>query len=138
MGPGEVRGKLAKKEPRISPIVQAIAWAEARSTAEVRVHISRRWFDKDPFGHASEIFSRFGMARTMSRNAVLFYFNQRLRRFAIVADTGADAALGKAYWAGLGASLREDLLSTHFENAIAIAVRTLGISLSDHFPKEKD
>ena len=120
----------------VSPIVKAIGWAESKSTAEIRVHISRRWFEPDPYGRARDLFDHFGMFRTPRKNAILFYFNVRLQRFAIVADLGVDAKLGSAYWPELAGNLKEDLQSTHFENAVAIAVRTLGISLQKIYPTQ--
>jgi uncharacterized membrane protein len=121
-------------ETQISPIVRAIAWAEKGTTSEIRVHITRKVFEKDPFSRAQKLFERFGMFRTSHRNAVLLYVNLRRRKFAIVGDTGIHQKIGQAYWEELAHTLREDLLSTHYENAIAIAVRTLGITLKTHFP----
>ncbi len=118
----------------ISPIVKALAWSESKCTGEIRVHVSRRWFDPDPYGRARDIFENFGMLRTSRKNAVLFYFNVRLQRFAIVADSGVDSELGDLYWKELAGNLKEDLQSTHFENAVAIAVRTLGVSLQKVYP----
>jgi uncharacterized membrane protein len=126
-------GARLPKQPR-SPIVHAISECEKRSTGEIRVHVARYWFEKDPFGRASRLFEQFGMRRTRQRNAVLIYVNLRARKFAIAADEGIHAAVGQKYWDALARNLREDLLSTHFESAIAMAVWTVGLSLRKHFP----
>ena len=124
----------AGKDVKYSPIVRAIAWAEKDTTGELRVHITRRLFEKDPWARAQKLFSRYGMSRTTHRNAVLLYVNLRRRKFAMVGDVGIHAKIGQRYWEDLAKSLSEDLQSTHYENAIAIAVRTIGITLKTHFP----
>jgi uncharacterized membrane protein len=90
--------------------------------------------EMDAYGRALRLFDEFGMSRTLDRNAVLLYLNLRKRRFAVVADEGIHREVGARYWEELAAHLREDLLSTHPENAIAITVKTLGATLSRYFP----
>jgi uncharacterized membrane protein len=120
---------------KISPIVQAIAKAERGTTGEIRVHLTRRWFEKDPLLHAMRVFEDYGMARTSARNAVLIYVNMRARKLAILGDEGIHRAVGSSYWIELANELKSDLLSTYYENAIAIAVLTVGATLKQHFPK---
>ena len=76
------------------------------------------------------------MERTTRRNAVLFYVNLRTRKFAIVADDGLADAVTPGYWKELSSGLRDDLLSTRYENALAIAIRTIGVTLAEKFPRE--
>lgn len=117
-----------------SPIVREIIRAEKRTTGEIRVHISERRRDKDPYASGLKIFHEHKMTRTQHRNGVLLYVNRRLRRFAIVADTGIHAVVGQSYWDSLAQLLADDLKSTHWENAVSMAVRTIGVTLSMHFP----
>lgn len=131
-------GKTRKTSRLISPIVRAIADAERMCTCEFRVHVSRRWREPDAFERARALFEGYGLQRTSARNAVFFYVNLRARSFAIIADENAAKAVGNRYWEELGSMLRDDLLSTHPENAIALAVRTAGATLSRHFPPELD
>jgi uncharacterized membrane protein len=118
-----------------SPIVQALAKAEAGTTGEIRVHLTKSLFEKDPFGRATRLFERFGMARTSQHNAVLLYVNLRKQRFAIAADHGIDQAVGPHYWKLLSKELAENLRSTHPERAIALAIESLGQKLRQHFPE---
>lgn len=118
----------------VSPIVQAIREAQRETTGEIRVQISRRWLEKDPFARARKLFSQFGMTRTSHRNAVLLYVNTRTRRFALVGDQGIHEAVGQRYWDELAQALGRDLQSTQIERAIAIAVLTLGATLKRFFP----
>lgn len=119
-----------------SPIVDAIARAEERTSGEIQVHLTRRLWERDPIKRAWKLFNEFGMSNTRQRNAVLLYVNLRKHRFAIVADVGIHAQVGAEYWQGLAQALREDFHSTHFENAVAIAVTTIGATLSHFFPAQ--
>lgn len=131
MGAGKLQGSAAS-----DPIVRAIAISEAGTTGEIRVHLSKRLWEKDPYGRALRLFERFGMSRTSQRNAVLLYVNLRRRRFAIVGDQGIDQAAGQAFWKELARQLTEDLRATDPERAIAMAITSLGRELRDHFPAE--
>ena len=122
---------------KYSPIVRAINEAEKGTTGEIRVHLSRKWFDKDPYRSALRVFNRFGMSRTSHRNGVLLYVNLRKKNFAIVGDEAIHGNVGQRYWEELVRHLRADLHSTHFENAIAMAVSTIGITLKKFFPLER-
>lgn len=118
----------------VSPIVQAIAAAERSTTGEIRVHISRRRWDPDPLKRARKIFHALQMGRTRERNGVLLYVNTRLHRYAIYGDEEINRRVGQKYWEELSQALHEDLHSTHFENALAMAVRTMGLTLARFFP----
>lgn len=133
MGAGEMK---PQKNAAADPIVQAIAAAETGSTAEIRVHLSRRLFEKAPLKRAFRLFDRFGMSRTQHRNAVLLYINLRRHRFAIVSDQSADQTLGGTYWKEFARGLAEDLRATDPERAIAQAISRLGEKLRLHFPEE--
>lgn len=136
MAAGKVLGN-AKGTAATDPIVRAIAMAETGTTAEIRVHLSKRLRERDPYGYALELFDRFGMSRTRQRNAVLVYVNLRRKRFAVVGDQGADQALGQAYWRELASRIAEELRSTDPERAIAAVVQSLGEKLRAHFPAEQ-
>ena len=127
-----------KTAARFSPIVRAIAEAEKRTTGEIRVHLSRRWLERDPYERAHKLFHQYGMTRTAQRNGVLLYVNLRRRKFAIVGDEGIHREVGQQYWEELARALHEDLLSTHVENAVAISVRTIGATLQRFFPVDLD
>ena len=120
-----------------SPIVAAIAEAESGTTGEIRVHITKRWIEPDVFKRAQKVFKKLKMHETRQRNAILLYVNIKKRRYAIIGDQGIHQAVGDAYWKELSQGLAEDLRSTHFERAIAIAVKTLGETLRRYFPGQK-
>jgi uncharacterized membrane protein len=120
-----------------SPIIGAIQKAEENSTGEIRVHLSKKFFEKDAFARATRLFKQFGMFRTAHRNAVLFYVNLKRKKFAIVGDEGIHQKVGQRYWEEIARELRKDLMETHPERAIANAVLKIGQVLEKHFPLEE-
>jgi uncharacterized membrane protein len=119
---------------KFSKIVEAIAEAETHTTGEIRVHISKRWFEPDPYRRAQKVFDRLGMGRTSLKNAVLLYVNLRHRKFAIYGDEGIHQSVGQRYWERIARELSQDLRGTHHENAIALAVSKIGKALEENFP----
>jgi uncharacterized membrane protein len=118
-----------------TPILKALRFVEKKSTGEVRVHVSRDRFEKDPMNTALRLFEEYSMTRTTNRNAILVYLNRATRKFAILADEGIHRAVGQKYWDLLAANFGEDLQSTHFENAIALLVFSVGTTLAKKYPK---
>jgi uncharacterized membrane protein len=124
----------APTEP--TPILRALRFVAKKSTSEVRVHISKDRFEKDPMDTALRLFEEFGMTRTTDRNAVLVYLNRSTRKFSILADEGIHKVVGQKYWDELARNFSEDLQSTHFENAIALLVFSVGTTLVKKFPRD--
>lgn len=124
---------------KVSPIVQAIDDAERRTRAEIRVHLSRRLWDRMPvLKRAWRTFFELGMQETREANAVLLYVNLRLKRFAVVADHGIAAQLNPEYWNQECQRLGEEFSGTYYENAIARSVERIGLALAEHFPLRID
>lgn len=120
-----------------SRIVKAIAEAETHTTGEIRVHISRRWFEREPLHRARRIFSKLHMENTDGHNAVLLYVNLRCRKFAFFGGEGIDKEVGSKYWQKIAKELGQDMRSTHYENAIAKAVSKIGDVLAKHYPTDQ-
>ncbi len=123
------------EESELSPILRALKFVDKKSTGEVRVHVANHRFEKDPTATALKLFDEFGMTRTSARNAVLVYLNRARRQFSIIADEGIHRAVGQKYWDGLAANFTEDLRSTHFENAVALLVFSVGTTMAKKFPR---
>jgi len=118
-----------------TPILKALKFVAKKSTGEVRVHISRDRFEKDPMNTALRLFEEFAMTRTTDRNAVLIYLNRATRKFSIVGDEGFHRVVGQKYFYILGVNFADDLQSTHFENAIALLTFSIGTTLAKKFPR---
>lgn len=130
----EAQVAAGKAQEKFSPIVQAIASAETATTAEIQVHLSKRWFEPDPLARARRIFTLYGMEKTAERNAVLLYVNLRRHKFAIVGDEGIHRLVGQHYWEAVVKKLSATLHETHPEKAIASAVHDIGLTLQKYFP----
>jgi uncharacterized membrane protein len=122
------------EQRELSKLRHALIESMTETTGEIRVHLSSRWGERHPLRRARRLFVRSALHQAPQKNSVLLYFNRRSRRFALVWGEGLEARTGKAYWQELAILFQEDLRGTHFENALSITVRTLGITLKKHFP----
>lgn len=122
------------------PIVRAIAQAQQGTTGKIRVHLSKRIWERNPLRRAQRLFERFGMAQTRDRNAILLYLNLRRRRFAVLGDQGINLKLeqegGQGGWKPLARALSDNLRSTAPERAIALTVAALGEKQRQYFPED--
>jgi uncharacterized membrane protein len=115
-------------------MVRTLKHLSTEVDAEIRVHISKSWFEKDSFTRATRLFSFFELHRTSRRNSVLIYCNTRKKTFAIIADEAACSAVGQSRLEQIARVLRDDLLSTYYENALTATVQAIGADLKKHFP----
>jgi uncharacterized membrane protein len=125
------RGKIEKH----SPIIDAIREAEAGTEGEIRVHLSQRWFEKDPWKRAENLFAHYGLGSGLQQNTILIYINLRKRSFAILGDLAIHQRVGQTYWNNLARELTENLRSTQSEKAIALTIRSIGKILKTHVPR---
>ena len=132
---GDHREEVGQVEAgKISPIVNAIGEAEKNTTGEIRVYLSKRWLDIHPYKRAQKLFLKHKMEKTKYRNGIMLYVNLKRKKFAIFGDEGIHQKVGQHYWDAIAKNLMQDLKSTHFENAIAKAVLSVGEKLKELFP----
>lgn len=104
--------------------------------AEIQVHLTRRWPEREPANQARRLLADAGTADRGGRASVILYVNSRAGTFAVVGNDAAHRAVGESYWKAFSNALRDDLLSTSLENAVILAVRTLGATLRRCFPEK--
>ncbi|NDG85142.1 MAG: hypothetical protein EBX52_08930 [Proteobacteria bacterium] len=119
---------------RKKAVIEAIVRAEAGTSGEIRVHLSREKVEKDLVAHAREHFEKLGMHRTLRRNAVLLYVNPKLRKFALYGDQGIHAQVGPAFWSGLATQVSKNIRERNLTEGIIHAVEAIGSALKEHFP----
>ena len=125
-------------------IARAIAAAEARTSAEIRVHLERRvlrgrWGGKpDPLRRAQTVFRLLGMHRTAQRHGVLIYLAVEERRLAIVGDAGIHRRVGDDYWARVRDLMLEKLRAGAGRDATLAGLAEVGRVLGEHFPRRPD
>lgn len=118
-------------------IVAAIRQAEAGTSGEIRVFISREPVET-PVLAAQQCFLDLGMTRTRDRNAVLIFVAPRSQNFAVVGDTAVHKLCGDSFWLELAAELERHFKTSDFSAGLAAAVRRAGELLGRHFPRKPD
>lgn len=130
-------------EADFDAIAQAIESAEARTSAEIRVHLERhvprRLFRRtpDPLARARQVFDHLGMQRTAEHNGVLIYLAVGDRKLAVVGDEGIHGCVGGHHWDGVRDRMVEKLSAGAARDAILGAIREVGSALAEHYPRRR-
>jgi uncharacterized membrane protein len=131
-------------EDDLSAIADRVAAVEARTSAELRVHLERRaprallGRRRDALDRAREVFARLGMHGTRDRNGVLIYLALDDRSLAIFGDEGVHARVGDTYWARIRDLMVERLRAGAARDAVTTAIDEVGRVLAEHFPRRPD
>ena len=118
-------------------IVQEIAAAEAKTSAEIRVHVTRR-VPENLEERALRRFHLLGMTKTTERNGVLVYIAPRAHKFRILGDVAIHEKAGDEFWTAVAAAMEEHFRKGEFTEGAVEAVRTIGERLAAHFPRRAD
>ncbi len=115
-------------------LVGAIQEAETHTTGEIHVYVSHRQV-KDAFHAAVRHFHTLGLSNTQHRNAVLIFVAPRSRAFAVIGDENIHTKSGEALWNQIVAQMREHFQLEQFTDGLIQAIRTVGQSLAQLFPR---
>jgi uncharacterized membrane protein len=115
-------------------ITAAITAAEAKTTGEIRVFVSRRKC-VDALGMAEKHFKALGMMKTKERNAVLIFIAPKSQSFAIFGDTAVHAKCGQEFWSVLRDEMTVHLKEGRYTDAVVHGIAKAGELLAAHFPK---
>ena len=118
-------------------IVAAIRKAEARTSGEIRLFISRH-DPADAVIAAREHFHQLGMQKTGERNGVLIFVAPKAHKFAVFGDTGVHAKCGEPFWRALAEEMTGHFQQGKFTEGIVHAIGKAGDLLAEHFPRKKD
>ncbi len=118
-------------------IVDAISSAESRTSAELRVHVTKR-VPEDLDLRAVRRFQLLGMAKTEHRNGVLIYIAPRARKFRILGDEGIHAKAGDDFWKGVASVMEAHFRKDQFTEGVVVGIGLLGEELARHFPRARD
>ena len=118
-------------------VVQAIAQAEAGTSGEIRVHVTRRE-PEDLEKSARERFTKLGMTATRERNAVLFYIAPRISKFQILGDEGVHEKCGDDFWKATAEQMSEAFRKSDFTGGLVAGIGRIGEVLKAHFPATTD
>jgi uncharacterized membrane protein len=130
----------------LDAVSAAIAAAETRTSAEIRVHLDARC-PRDPQGEAEgnpqgdvmkravAVFERLGMHRTAARHGVLIYVSIEDHKLAVLGDQGIHHHVGQAYWDRLVQAVLEHFRQERPRDGLVHAVGEVGTVLARHFPR---
>lgn len=118
-------------------IVAAITAAEARTSGEIRVLISKQRAE-DPVAAAERHFERLQMANTAERNAVLVFLCPTSHTFAVIGDAGIHAKCGEAFWRELADAMVVCFKRGDFTSGLVLGIERAGDLLAVHFPRQPD
>jgi len=118
-------------------IVAAIREAERKTSAEIRVFISRKQVE-EPVAAAQAAFVTLGMNQTAARNGVLIFVAPRAHKFAVIGDEGIHSKCGNEFWQKLADSIAGHFRKSEFTNGIIHGISKAGELLAAHFPRQPD
>ena len=136
-GVGDMKTQTFIEQLQNEQIVAAIRAAEAKTSGELRVFISRKKAG-DALTAAKHEFTRMGMTKTAERNGVLIFVAPKSRTFAILGDQGIHARCGEGFWRELAEQMTAHFRNAEFTQGIVGAVEKAGALLGEHFPRKPD
>ena len=117
-------------------IEAAIRSAERRTSGQIRVAVARFYFWGSVRRAADAAFARLRMTETRRRNAVLLFVAPRLRRFAVIGDTGIHERVNDEFWSQISDALGADFRGGDLTAGLLHAIDTVGDRLAEHFPPD--
>ncbi|HKZ05228.1 MAG TPA: TPM domain-containing protein [Methylomirabilota bacterium] len=124
-------------ERDLDDVAAAVARAEQRTAAEIRVHLDHRCAG-DPLTRAVAVFERLAMHRTEHRAGVLVYVAVEDHKLAVIGDAGIHERVGQPYWDALVARVLAHLREGRPREGLVLAVEEVGAALAAHFPRRRD
>jgi len=114
----------------------AIRAAERRTSGQIRVAVARFYFWGSVRRAADAAFVRLRMSRTRRRNAVLLFVAPRLRRFAVIGDSGIHERVNDEFWSQISDALQTDFRGGDLTAGLLHAIDAVGDRLAEHFPPD--
>jgi len=115
-------------------VQKEIRFFEAQSSGQIHLVLTRHPWKRNLDRLMPRLFQDLRVHQTTQRNGVLLFLNLRRGSCGILPDKGIAETMGDAYWKELIQALTDDLKWTHPENALILAIRTLGVSLIENYP----
>jgi uncharacterized membrane protein len=124
-------------EAGLDAVSRAIAGEEARTSAEIRVHLDHHC-SGEAMARAVAVFERLGMHRTAARHGVLIYVSVGDHKLAVLGDLGIHERVGQAYWERLVEAVLAHFRDERPRDGLLHAVGEVGAILARHFPRRPD
>lgn len=126
-----VQSFLTAEEER--EVVAAIAIAEKKTSAEIRIHLEEHCPD-EVLDRAAYVFAQLQMQQTKARNGVLIYIAVSDRKMCIIGDAGINALVKNDFWDHSLAELRSHFKMGAYKTGLITAIHTISDLMSNHFP----
>ncbi|HTY79294.1 MAG TPA: TPM domain-containing protein [Candidatus Bathyarchaeia archaeon] len=121
----------------LASIARAVRQAEARTSAELRVHLDHTC-ESEALSRAIKVFERLGMHKTAARSGVLIYISVADHKLAVIGDKGIHERVGDAYWRELVDAVRARMRAQRSREGLEHAIAEVGRALGHHFPRRPD
>ncbi len=115
-------------------IVAAIREAEARTRAEIRVHVTHEPAE-DARRAGALVFEKLGMTATAERNGVLIFLAPASRSFAVLGDAGIHERCGDDFWSSVTLAMKAHFQEDRFHDGLVAGIAAVGGELARHFPR---
>jgi uncharacterized membrane protein len=117
----------------LSAIDQAIKQAESRTSAEIKLFLSRYcWTDIRQ--KAAGVFKKLGMYKTSQHNGVLILLILTNREFLIYGDQGIYEKVGQNFWDDVRTTMLSYFRKDCFGEGICEGIKLTGEKLAQYFP----
>jgi uncharacterized membrane protein len=124
-------------ESDLQTVAATVAAAEARTSAEIRVHLDARC-PGEALARAALVFEQLGMHATAAHNGVLIYVSIEDHKLAVLGDRAIHERVGQAYWDDLVQAVLAHFHREQFREGLVHAVAEVGTALRRHFPRRPD
>jgi uncharacterized membrane protein len=121
----------------IDQIAEAVAAAELRTSAEVKV-IVLRYCWADIREKAKSLFYKYELHKTKDRNAVMILQVLVNREFLIYGDKGINEKVEEDFWLNVSNAMREKFQSGNLIAGLCAGVEHVGEQLATYFPRNDD
>ena len=115
-------------------LVAAIRQAEVTTSGEIRVHLEDTCPTPEPLDRAAQVFAELNMHKTAARNGVLFYLAWQSRQFAVVGDSGINAAVPDDFWETTKETVLEQFRRENYILGLERGIKIVGEQLQRYFP----
>jgi uncharacterized membrane protein YgcG len=117
-------------------LLEKIGEIEARSSGEVRLHLTDRPV-RDALESARKAFVSLGMTQTRLRNGVLVFLSLPSRAFAVVGDEAVHSVAGPEYWEKLRDGAVQRFSAGEFAEGLLSLLQQVEEVLVEHFPHQE-
>ncbi len=118
-------------------IAEAVAVAELRTSAEVKVIITRYCWS-DIHQKAQTLFHKHGLHQTKDRNAVMILLVLVNREFLVYGDKGIHEKVDDGFWIEVRDAMQDRFRNGELVEGILAGVERVGEQLAAHFPRAEN